>query len=398
MKKFNLFSLIIILFLVTVTSCERDSGTDPNTAARGHSSARLSASVQARLAELRAELSAKYPGRLEESIAHLMKSNPEYGELVRHALNAVEPTVCNPDTRLYRWLDGEMADWTNDVYFLAAFTGMLSFPTYDALFFENSSAGQYFGLNGEYNQVLTSSFQKLKGFWDIPSNGMVLAAMHGSMLRDRQRLIRIDRIIYGDSQAVAEYYADLILELLRLVPQYRNGDHPIFTFNAYAQSSFTFPPYGVIPAKIVMGDGILLAYSAIGYGDVAPPAILSHEYGHQIQFRLGVFTDEVSPEATRRTELMADAFSAYYLAHPKGAAMQWERARQFLAVFYNIGDCQFTSDGHHGTPWQRMNAAEWAYQQVIKAGKQGSIVPTRTFVVLFDAQLPKIVGQAPVSQ
>ncbi len=398
MNKFNLFAVLIAFFLLTVTSCERENLNEPKTTPSARSSARLSADTKARLAELRASLSAKYPGRFQQAIAQLMKHNPEYGTVIGQAVKVIQPTPCSQNTQLNRWLDGELADWDDDVFFFAIATGMLDFPTYDALLFENSSANQYFGLKGEYTQTLTKTFKGLKGFWDIQSNGMVLAGMHGSMLRDRERLIRIDKIIYGDSQAVAEYYADLILELLRTVPQYRNGDHPIFTFNAFAQPTFNFPPYGVVPFKIVMGDGILQANTAIGYGDVAPQAILAHEYGHQVQFQVGVFTDESSPEATRRTELMADAFSVYFLAHPKGAAIPWQQARQFLLVFYNVGDCQFTSDGHHGTPWQRLNAAEWAYQQVNNGQKQISILPSRTFVKLFDAQLPAIVGQAPVSQ
>lgn len=74
------------------------------------------------------------------------------------------------------------------------------------------------------------------------------------------------------------------------IPQYRDGNHPIFTFNAFALEGFDFPPYGTIPDKIIMGDGIIEAYTTIGYGDVAPQAILAHEFGHQIQTQLGLFS------------------------------------------------------------------------------------------------------------
>ena len=192
-------------------------------------------------------------------------------------------------------------------------------------------------------------------------------------------------------RSTAEFYADLIIRLLKIVPQYRNGNHPIFTFNAFAQSSFTYPPVGVIPPKIVMGDGIVDAYNAIGYGDVASQAILAHEYGHQIQFQLNLFGSEDSPEATRRTELMADSYSSYYLSHSRGASMQWKRVRQFLQVFLNIGDCGFTSNGHHGTPTQRLAAAEWGYSVADNAQKQGHILTSQNFTALFEAQLPTLV-------
>jgi hypothetical protein len=97
--------------------------------------------------------------------------------------------------------------------------------------------------------------------------------------------------------------------------------------------------------------------------------------------------------ATRRTELMADAYATHYLSHARGASMQWKRVRQFLQVFFNIGDCSFDSFNHHGTPTQRMAAAEWAYQLADNAQKQGHILTAQKFVALFDKQLPKIVKQ-----
>ncbi len=135
----------------------------------------------------------------------------------------------------------------------------------------------------------------------------------------------------------------------------------------------------------------MMAYTGIGYGDVAPQAILAHEFGHQIQFELDLFEEESSPEATRRTELMADAYSAYYLFHARGASMQWKKVQQFLQVSFNSGDCGFASPYHHGTPAQRMAASEWAYNLANNAQKQGHILTAQQFTALFDAQLPQLV-------
>jgi len=141
-----------------------------------------------------------------------------------------------------------------------------------------------------------------------------------------------------------------------------------------------------------MGDGIMDAYTALGFDDVAPQAILAHEFGHHIQFQLGLFSDIESPEQTRRTELMADAYSAYFLSNSRGASMQWKRVREFLQVFYNIGDCAFTDNGHHGTPAQRMAAADWAYGIVTETQKQGHILSSQEFTALFEAELPILVS------
>ena len=72
--------------------------------------------------------------------------------------------------------------------------------------------------------------------------------------------------------------------------------------------------------------------------------------------------------------------------------MQWKRVKQFLQVFFNIGDCQTTSDGHHGTPNQSMAAAEWAYQVADSAQKQGHILTSQDFTAMFDAALPQILA------
>ncbi|MGV3560945.1 hypothetical protein [Larkinella arboricola] len=395
MKNINLFTTLLGLFFL-VTSCETDTLTIPQDSLHSrHASARQAASpaaaLKARLAQLQTSLPASYGGKLKPIPALSGKVDPQYRET--RALGAIEPTPCESNTRINLWLDEQLADWDREVISLVYETAMLDLPTYYTLVFENSSANQTFGVKGEYTQKLTKTFKDLKRFWNIESSDIALVAMHGSMLRDRTKLIKTYMVVYGLPSSLAAAYAGIVIDALTYLPQYRNGDHPIFTFNAFAQSSFNLPGVGLIPDKIVMGDGIMAAYTAIGYGDVAVPAILAHEFGHHIQFQLDLFGDESSPEATRRTELMADAYSAYYLSHARGASMQWKRVQQFLQVFYNIGDCGFTSDGHHGTPTQRMAAAEWGYNVANNAQKQGHILTAQQFTALFEAQLPSLITQ-----
>ncbi|AUD01441.1 hypothetical protein [Spirosoma pollinicola] len=392
MKHINrLFPFIALTFFV-VASCREEPRLTPNQAAsRTGQSARLSAQTLDQLQTLRKGLPAGYEKRLEANAARLAKSHPEYQTAINRVLKVIEPTACEP-TAFNTWVNQQLADWNDEILFYAIVTGMLDFPTYDALYFENSSAEQYFGVTGQYSQRTTKTFKDLQRFWDIRSNDIVLVAMHGSMLRDRAKIIRIDKLLHGDSQAAAEYWADLIATLLNVVPQYRQGNHPIFTLNAFAQPAFQLLGYGVIPNKIVMGDGIIEAYNSLGYGDVVSQAVLAHEFGHHVQFQRGLFTDAYSPESTRRTELMADAYSAYYLSHARGASMQWKRVQQFLNVFYNLGDCGFTNYGHHGTPRQRMAAADWGYSLANDAQKQGHILSSQAVATLFEAKLPELIA------
>ena len=337
-----------------------------------------------------ASSSSKEKGKPGAAFGNVLNVHTEYRNVVLRALKLSE-TTCDDNTKVYQWLSQQLSDWNSTVAGYAYNTAMLDLPMYYALVFENSGSNQYFGTRGQYTQRLSKAFKDLKRFWNIQSNGIVLAAMHGSMLRDKDKLIKTYQAVYDLNTEDALYYADLVSTLLQVFPQYKNGDHPIFTFNSFAQRTFFFPPVGTIPSKIVMGDGIMEAFTAIGYDDVAPEAILAHEFGHQIQFQLGVSGSETGPEATRRKELMADAYAAYYLSHARGASMQWKRVQQFLQVFFNIGDCSTTSDGHHGTPTQRMAAANWAYQLANNAQKQGHILSSEAFTALFDAHFQEIL-------
>ena len=68
------------------------------------------------------------------------------------------------------------------------------------------------------------------------------------------------------------------------------GDHPLFTFNAYARAGGeVIPGSALSPDRIAFGDGVLDGFARVGLGDVTPQAILAHEFGHQVQYEDGLF-------------------------------------------------------------------------------------------------------------
>src|SRR6185436_19312888 len=96
---------------------------------------------------------------------------------------------------------------------------------------------------------------------------------------------------------------------------FSHGDNPLFTLNAFAFSAEGDPDPLVqgVPDKLIFGDGIVDALNAMGIADVGPRAVMGHEFGHHVQFEDGLFASSLTgPEATRRTELMADAFGTYF--------------------------------------------------------------------------------------
>jgi len=318
------------------------------------------------------------------------KKEEVFSDLVSQIFFPVAPTTCNPNTAIRTWLTQERAGWTPAITSLA--NQVSGFPFDYAYVFENNPATQTFGSHGEYNQIMAKTFKDLNRFWNMESVGIVLAGGHGNMLVDPVKISKL-LVAYGNSQATSDFFGNYFANAVSSTPLLRNGDHPFFTFNAFASTpeDLTALGLGVLPYKIVMGDGIMQGYAAIGFDDVAPQAVLAHEYGHQVQYNNNVLFAGGS-EGTRRTELMADALSAYFLSHARGASMQWKRVQQFLQVFFNIGDCAFTNPGHHGTPLQRMAAATWAYNVANDAQKQGKILSAQTFIAMFDAQLPTLVA------
>ncbi|MEO6683294.1 MAG: hypothetical protein ABIN48_10790 [Ginsengibacter sp.] len=390
--------LLIPFFLLSITGCKKELSYNQVALEKSRSQKTqatfpsLPAAFEAKLINLKKSTN-QHP-QLKKNFADYMSGlDPQYKIRVLKALNVSEST-CNENTMLSHWLNNTLSNWNQNLIFYMMYTGMIDLPINYTYFFENMSANQTFGMNGEYTKILTKTFKDLKRFWNVQSDNLLLVPLHGGIMQDRGKLIKTYSVLYGMSPAEAEYYADLVIELLQYYPQYQNGNHPIFTFNAFSSNSAQYAqPIGILPPKIIMGDGILAGYSAIGFGDVAPQAILAHEYGHQIQYQLNLFPGSQTPEATRKIELMADAYSAYFLSHARGATMQWKRVKLFLQVFFNIGDCRVNSTSHHGTPTQRMAAAEWGYKVADNAQKQGHILTAEAFTKLFEAELPGILAK-----
>ena len=261
-------------------------------------------------------------------------------------------------------------------------------PTYDALLFQSSATPQTYGYNGQFTKAITKVERDVKAFWDIPSAQIQVVAMHGTMLLDTLRTYQT-YVALGIPATTAATWARVVRDSLLASTTMNGGNYAFWTFNAVS-----FRGTG-LPDKIVMGDGILEGFAAVGFADIAPQAIFAHEFAHQIQYENEYFDDlgqVTEPEETRYTELMADAMAAYYLTHARGEAMNRKRVEQFLNVFYQIGDCGFTSSGHHGTPNQRTKAAQFGFTVADEYVKQGLILSSEEFRDRFLAYYPTLIA------
>jgi hypothetical protein len=316
-------------------------------------------------------------------------------DLRRLVARAIDPGdyECGP-TALFDWLAASVDDWTEEDLQNVELVLGLNLAFLDQLLFPGPAGERYFGLDGEYTTTLQRSFRNLQRFWDIDGSEIELVPAHGDSLLQSARTARVLEVLLGLTPAEAAEAAAAIATIMNQ-PQYDYGDHPIFTFNAFAFTTLgeEIPGVGVPSDKIAMGDGMLEGFRAVGLGDVAPNAILGHEYGHHIQFDRELFEWPLpGPEESRHAELMADSFGAYHASHRRGSDLNWRRTRQLLKTFYNLGDCLFDNPAHHGTPNQRMRAADWANETADRARPPYRVLPTLTFARLFDRKLPDLVA------
>lgn len=311
------------------------------------------------------------------------------------ALEAIDPSQyeCGP-TLLDDYIDQLIGSMTDEEFFflIAHIDTIFDVPTYDPLLFGTAGDPTY-ALTLHATQ-LTRTFRQVKAFWDIKSDDIQLMAMHPDSLLDADRITATNLVLHDGEIAPADIRAEAeeVAAFMQAHPDF--AANPLWTLNAYAFSGVDEdPPFDQIPDKLVFGDGFIQAYDALGLGDVGPRVVMGHEFGHHIQYEDDLFeTDLTGAEATRRTELMADTFAAYFGTHKRGLALNKKRVVDTLLTFYTAGDCAFDDDGHHGTPNQRERAAEFGADLAANARPRNVVLPSLTVASLFEDALPTIVA------
>ena len=245
---------------------------------------------------------------------------------------------------------------------------------------------QYFGRNGQYTHIVTKHHKKLSSFWNL-RNAIRVNGQHSETLGNRDKIAEIFILFTGASREDGYYIADQVIAMnteSKVFPQ-----SPLLSFDGFATTDHL----------IVLGDGLIEALTATGVvDDIVVAGLLSHEWAHQVQFEnsvkwFGLKPEEwlFAPEFTRQMELEADFFSGYFLTHKRGATYNWKKVAEFNELFYNIGDCDFNTAGHHGTPTQRQSAAKLGYSIASKTKPMGHILTPDQLHTIFMKNLPSLI-------
>jgi hypothetical protein len=88
---------------------------------------------------------------------------------------------------------------------------------------------------------------------------------------------------------------------------------------------------------------------------------------------------------------MADAISAYFLAHDRGGNMETHEISEFSMTAFATGDCNTGQEDHHGTPKQRYCASVWGASRAALSPDNFPLIDPETFVELFNADYGKML-------
>lgn len=296
---------------------------------------------------------------------------------------------------------------------------------------EADGTEEYFGVYGDRTAEMKVNHDSLRGFWtkgeaegqrqqasqysssssssafNSPrasggSAGVVLLGMHGADLVEYSKLVPTLQQLYGLDMSTAFDMADTITSIIARLPGAFNN--PMLSANAIAIRSLTQVAGTFAGASsrdtILVGDGVFSFLDWLGLDPDGPDYIHAHEFGHHLQYDLGLSLDDVNTgngvseaEKTRRFEMMADALGSYYLGHKSGAGMDASRLYEVHRAAYSLGDCEDVDATHHGTPRQRECASNFGANLALPSYVDGGyVIPPREFVRLFDIELGRMLN------
>lgn len=156
---------------------------------------------------------------------------------------------------------------------------------------------------------------------------------------------RIDQLMGLESQVLSN--------TMRVFPGFaflNDADSP----NAFAT---TAPLLGQRDGTVMFGVRLLsheYSQHGIGLWDAAIVFIMAHEWGHILEYSRGVKAN------SKEMELLSDYIGGWYLGWKHVGGKRFSTQGAARSVF-SKGDYNFNTPTHHGTPEERLGAAEAGY-------------------------------------
>jgi hypothetical protein len=286
-----------------------------------------------------------------------------------------------------------VAEMGYDVYKELYDSQILQMPYVYKHYIDKNEDEESFGIDGSETKELIRRHRDTMAFWSeadaddtIKTDGILLLSMHGSDLMDNEKLVpTIIHMFDFDNENDILDFANKVREYVEGLPGGYNN--PLLTMNAVATRGGgrgNSPTRTV--ASLVIGDGVLQFVKDSNLSSSGPDFVHAHEFGHHLQYEMDLahnvpagFENDI-----RRKEIMADALSAYFLAHDRGGNMDPHEISEFSMTAFATGDCNTGEEDHHGTPKQRYCASVWGASRAALASDDAPLIDPETFVQMFN--------------
>ncbi len=106
------------------------------------------------------------------------------------------------------------------------------------------------------------------------------------------------------------------------------------------------------------------------YGGTTIPIIMAHEYAHIVDYKYGALHNVGS----KKTELFADYLAGFYMYHRVANGIPTD-VPACLESFKSLGDTDFGSETHHGTPEERYAALFGGFSKAKEIHQKKPFIP-----------------------
>jgi len=156
----------------------------------------------------------------------------------------------------------------------------------------SDGTNEYFGTYGDRTYEMKRNHETLATFWSTnpswasSSRNVLLMGMHGGDLAEDTFLVATLQQMYSMDGNEAYAAAAKIQSIIATLPGSFNN--PVLTANAIAIQSLNPDGSKSERDSIIIGDGVFIFLEWLGLSKDGPYYIHSHEFGHHLQYDLGV--------------------------------------------------------------------------------------------------------------